>query len=385
MILFWVFLARMWSVDTFGQFSTVFAWVAIYGLVTDLGLDFWVTQQTSLNKVDAYPRVLVKFKLWSSLLFGLLFTGFAYLFDLPLLVFVTFLFGTYILNISHFFSCYLRGCEKLSTEAIISVIRNVLFIVSASIGVYFGGQLMWVGVCYTASCLMTALMTAVAVKQMGFKLSAITMTLATPLKTSFNVWITFLLVGLSVKVDILMLGFLANETQVAHYSAAARIFEGGLLLATAFVLTLFPALTRSYTSQPADYYHVVIKYCKLLLFIVVIAAVIGAVVGGSLFTTFYGQSYQPSAAIFIYLMLILPVSAVVHFLYTALVIAKQAQAVIILLLLGFLLNVLLDWLLIPGYLLNGVMASFYIKEMALLVGLAGLLYRLRKKDLLASA
>lgn len=380
MILLWVFLARQWTVQAFGQFSSVFAWVAVYGLVADLGLDFWVTRQTALKKSQAYPLNLVIFKLLFSLLTAALFVLLAWLAGLPMRVFLIFLGGTILLNLSHFFSCYLRGCEKLSTEAMISLVRNSLFILLAATGVYYQQQLLWVAICYSVSCLLTAIMTWFAVKRHGFVLCHQRLPLSVPLKTAFGVWITYLLVGLSVKLDILLLGQFGDEKQVALYSAAARIFEGGLLLATAFVLTLFPVLTKTVSNQPAAYYSQVIKQGKLLLLLTLVAAVAGMVLGSQFFTLLYGPQYQQSRQLFIYLMMILPVSALVYFLYNVLVIAARAKPVMILLALGVVINVVLDWWLIPLLGVEGVIVSFYIKECVLLLGLFMLLQVLKKKE-----
>ena len=371
----WIFLARMWPLQTFGQFSLVFAWASVYGLVIDLGLDFWVTKVASIDSQKAYSMTLVRFRVISAALIGVVFYLIGLYFGHESFHLALFLFGVFLLNIAHFFSCYLRAIERLSVEAILSMVKNITFVVLAAIGVMFDRQVTWVGGSYVASNVLYFILTYCALARTKFSCKAAAQPMKDILKQSLPIWISALLLGLSIKLDLILLGKLVDAEVVAQYSAAVRIFEGCLLLATAFVLTSFPALSRAAGGPKDAYRALVIKHGKLLILLSTGAAMLAGTIGGNLFTLLFGEQYQSSVMVFLILMLVLPISTLVIFLYNALIIGHKTRPVILVLLIGVLINFILDILLIPVMVIDGVLLSFIAKELFLLLGLSMLFFK----------
>jgi len=112
-----------------------------------------------------------------------------------------------------------------------------------------------------------------------------------------------------------------------------------------------------------------------------VASVLGIAVGCLLFVALSGGSYQPSVSLFAYLVLILAVTALVSFLYQAMIIAERIKRVIVVLTVGGTANLLLDWLFIPSLLVKGVILPFYIKEGLLLGGFILLFYLFKQQVL----
>jgi O-antigen/teichoic acid export membrane protein len=345
--------------------------------VIELGLDFWVTKKSSIDKTDAYTASLIAFRYLSAVLTGFVFYFIGVWFGYAKLPLALFLSGALVLNLAHFYSCYLRGIEKLSVEAILSIVRTIFFVAMAGLGIYLGFEISWIALSYLVANVIYGLFTWHALKKYQFALSNRSSSFGAILRVTMPVWISALLLGLSIKLDIILLGELADADSVARYSAAARIFEGCLLLATAFVLTLFPKLSREAADENSRYDVTVFNYGKLLLLIAICAAGLAGVIGGYSFTFFFGENYQSSVQVFVILMVLLPISTLVVFFYNALIIAQQSAKTIVCLCVAVLINVVLDFILIPSMAINGALTAFICKELFLLLCFGFLIYRSR--------
>lgn len=369
-VLLWVFLARMWSLSEFGQFSLIFAWTAIYGLVIELGLDFWATRQGAIDRHKTFSKPLLYFRLYSGVLLGIVFLVVGLYNNYDFFPLMLFLCGAYILNIAHFLCCYLRAIEKLSIEANLSILRNLSYVTMAGLGVYKGFDISWVATCYLGANSLFLLLTWICIRNNGFSVVTASTPIPEILKTTIPVWVSALLLGLSIKMDLIVLGELGNTDMVAHYSAAARIFEGCLLLATAYVLTLFPLLSRQYTERPEHYRDVVKRFGRLLLVLSVFASLVAILAAYWGFIWLFGEEYRQGSRLYMWMMLVFPFSVWLQFLYNALIIAGHSLQVILALVLAAVVNLLLDFWLIPQYHLYGALTAFVVKEMLLLLSLA---------------
>jgi len=293
-VFLWILLARVWNLEDFGQFSLIFAWTAIYGLVMELGLDFWVTKKASTHPNQAFSTSVIIFRIVSALCLGVafFFVGKANGYDSSALF--LFLSGAFVLNIAHFFSCYLRATERLSVEAILSILRNVFYVSSAGIGVFYGANIEWVGISYLCANIAFFVFICFVLRHFKFKVALHFYNLLDIVKQSLPVWVSGMLVGLSLKTDLILLGEFSDNTVVARFNAAIRIFEGCMLLATAFVLTLFPLLSRESIKSQSSFYVLIRGYGRLLFIISLLLslATIGFATVG--FTWLFGQEYQES-------------------------------------------------------------------------------------------
>lgn len=372
----WIIIARQSTIADFSSFSVVYTWASIYGLVIDLGLDFWSTRQTAIKPKLGFPINLVVFRVFTILFLGLVFFFIGVAFNQPPVLLALFIGGAGCLNLSHYISCFLRGSELLSLEALLSIVKNLSFAYFAIDGLYKGYGIVWVGWSYLFTNLTYLFLTILFCKKHGFVLASAFISISTVLKNSWLVWITILLLGLSIKLDITLLEWLNEDNAVANYSAAARIFEGCLLLATAFSITLFPRLSRYFESEPYDYRGHVWRYARLLFGLSVFASLIGGGIGHFCFSWFFGEHYQNGRQLFVYMMSVFPIGALVIFLYNALIAAKRGGEVFLWLSSALMLNILIDYLLIPRYGEYGAFYGYLGKDTYLLIGFSWTLWKL---------
>jgi len=377
LVFLWVLIARVWSVDAFGRFSAIFSLTAVYGLVIELGLDFWVTQQTALGKKGVFSYALIRFRCVSAFCIAVLFCLVGALLRFELIPLMLFIFGAYSLNIAHFFSCYLRGIEKLNLEAILSLIRNVGFVAIACVGLLYGLSLWWIAFSYLFTNVLYGLATVIVIRQHQFEISLKSINLTSILSHSIPIWITGLLFGLTIKLDILLLESFSSAHDLGQFSSAARIYEGGLLVGIAFALTLYPQLSRQVSKSLEQYPKVIFGFSLLLLSMALLATLIGIFIGQPLFIALFGDAYTDASELFFYFICLYPISILVVFLYHSLIVAHKTYWVISILSFGVILNIMFDWWLIPLYGAEGALVTFAIKE-ALLLGCFVMVLLLRR-------
>lgn len=379
-VFLWIYLSHNLAITSFGEFNLIFTLVAIYGLFTDFGIDFWVTKRGATSPTTAFFRNLARFRIVLGVIVGIIFLLVAYIRGYSLFPSILFLFGAYILNIAHFFSCYLRAIDKLDIEAKYSIIRNIMYVGLSVAGVQTGGGVTWVSLSYLIANSLFLICILYSVKKNNFFISSESQSIYLVLKSSIPVWLCGLVVGLSLKVEIIFLDEFLGKNEVAVFSTASRLFEGALLLATAFVLTMFPFLSRCFSDSPKVYKKEVVKHGVLLLALVVLFSVVLALLSPSLFSMFYDQEYQQGAHLLTLLALVLPISVMVHYLHNVLTIADGSKVLLISLTISLTFNVLLVLYLIPLFHIEGALMSFAIKETVLLLMLLVSIYRLRIDD-----
>jgi PST family polysaccharide transporter len=159
-----------------------------------------------------------------------------------------------------------------------------------------------------------------------------------------------------LKIDIVMLKHLVNESEVGIYSVASRISETWYFIPTIIVTSFFPSLLEARKKGRDLYVRRMQKLNDILLLLSTVIVIIILVLAEFLITLLYGQEYSAAtpilqihifAGIFIFMRALLSKWLIIeHLLKYSLV--TQAS--------GAILNVLLNFLLIPAY--HGVGAAF---------------------------
>lgn len=108
---------------------------------------------------------------------------------------------------------------------------------------------------------------------------------------------TALLSDLLFSADILLLGFLVDETAVANYKAAILIPANITFLSLVFMQTDFPKLAKNYKNKEflKDY---VLNYYKIFLPICVLISSIGLFYSEDILQLFFGLKYTHNGTVF---------------------------------------------------------------------------------------
>ena len=166
-----------------------------------------------------------------------------------------------------------------------------------------------------------------------------------------------------LRIDVIMLSKMIGNEEAGIYSAAARITEACQVFPEALLMAMFPRLLTLHKSEPQEYLHKLGWLFQLLFFAGLIVATLGFVLSPFVIPWLFGEKYLPSvnviqihlwACCFIYMR-----SMLSHWL----VAESFAQFSLVSHGLGAVVNLALNFLLIPEY---GAQGAAYATILAVL-------------------
>jgi len=370
LIVLWAVLGRYWSVQGFGQFNYIFAYVSIAGIFIDFGLDVLLTRNIAHSSGNI-PTSYWKLKFLCSTIFFSVFFILGLFLAIPIIVLLTLLAGSLALSFTAFLNALLRARDKLDVEAKIGIIQKGIFILASIYGVsVLQMHMLWVAQCYAMSHFVGLALTLFSIKKY---------TLINPQETNqdinssktvfYSAWPLFLvaLLGvLTLRVDIFLLQVLLGDESVGIYTAAMRLVEGTIVLGSAYQAAIFPKLVKQLANQ--EKFNTLFKEAiKHLILGALLITIPGMLLSHWLIELLYGHTFIQSSEI---LMSLLPAILLVYqtTLLGSVVIAISKQSHYMLIL-GFalLINIIIDYIAIQSFGTMGAVIGFWAKEIGLII------------------
>lgn len=174
-------------------------------------------------------------------------------------------------------------------------------------------------------------------------------------------------VSLYVRIDQVMLRYLATDKDLGIYTAAVKLSEPFYVVATLLLSSLFPAIVNGLQISYEEYSKRIQKLYNLLLWIAIICSIIITLFSSLIIDAIYGIDYISSKSVLIIYFWASPFVFLGVVAGNAMMIEKKQKYSIIMTCLGAITNVVLNFILIPLYGVNG--AAF-----ATLVSYAGASY-----------
>ena len=173
------------------------------------------------------------------------------------------------------------------------------------------------------------------------------------LQDSWPLILSGLAVSTFAKIDQVLLKFLVNEAGVGFYSAAVRIVEAWYFIPMAITTSIFPAILNAKQTNEFEYKKRLEKLYDLMSVISIGIAIIISALSGTIIQLFYGERFISSAPVLsIYIW-----SGVATFLGVAsnqfLIAENLTKLSLYRSVFGMVANILLNFLLIPLYGING--------------------------------
>lgn len=271
----------------------------------------------------------------------------------------------------------LRSLKKISQAALPeSIIKPVAFALLIGAGIVFYQNSLSAPQIFFLSFISTVL--ALALAEFWFKRAApkqLSKAVASAnsrlwLKVSIPLFAVTALLFLMKRIDSIMLGMMLDNTQVAYFGAASRISDLARFGLTAVNMIAAPMISGLYHSAKHEELQRVIRLSAQAIFVITLILTLGLSLGGQWLLGFFGTDFRLAFSPLIILMIGQAVSAFsgsVGFLMSLTGHHNQAALFVLGVLL---LNVSLNFLLIPQFGMNGAAvatsASFIIWNMAAL-------------------
>jgi PST family polysaccharide transporter len=176
---------------------------------------------------------------------------------------------------------------------------------------------------------------------------------ASLLKNSWPLFLSVMAVMIYMKIDQVMIGEMMGDQEVGTYSAAVRLVEMWYIVPAIIASSIFPALYKLKSDNPERYLQRIQQFFDFMVVVPVVAGILITIVAEPLVVLIYGSEYLDAVEVLkIYIW-----SSVFVFLMIATGSYLIAENKTIFLLfrytLGMLINVFLNWQLIPVYGIEG--------------------------------
>lgn len=384
-LIFNFILARLLTVNSFGSYNLILAFVAIFSFLPDLGVNL-IAQRDLAFKPKKYPRLIGQ-----TLIVNLSFS---------LITFITILalFPVYFRNQSLLNLIFLTAMtlvltslrtvaklgfdasQKMSISASFTVINSLFSVLGSLIGFLFTHNIfgLFVGN-LIATFLSLVLEWGIALHffplpRISFHLSPLILFLKQGLPLSLAAATAII----ATKLDILILGRLLTSLQVGWYVAATSlIFAAIQLFNVPLMVAAYPALGKIRTS-PSQFKRIIYQLLLLILLWTILFVIFAQLFAQPILTFSFGRPYLPASASFRLLSLIVPFASLSALLYKILIILNRQQLYFWISLFGVIINLSFNLILIPKMGINGAAITAVITQLSLF-----LIYGYQVRSLLA--
>ena len=364
LLFFHILFANLVGAKGYGEFSFVFvAGVIILQPSLDMGLNQLITKWVSRGNTEVIRNSFqIKSRVSVVLLPLVILLGWWY--GIHPILLGTILIYFLINTIQQSLFGILRGLEDLRPESITVALQNLLALAVLWIFVNYEIEEAWVGslVLMLSRCAGTVLVSGIIWKKYLLKLKNYEN--SKTLQRTPNLWQEALTLGLVLfliqfyfRIDTIMLGLLSSKTEVGLYSVAFNLMEGTFFIPSIVMAAIFPGLSQ--TKQFLNYFR------KGFLML----SLTGIIGGGAVFLLaeliikmFFAEEFQGSGEILKILAFAIPIVFWGYLMTQSLVALDHNRIYLAITTFAVLLNVLLNYWLIPEYGAEGAAIATVITE-----------------------
>ena len=364
LLFFHIIFANLVGTSGYGEFSFVFVGgLILLQPILDLGFNQLITKWISRGNTEVI-RLSFRIKGFTSIVLIPLVLVIGWWMEISLLLLVTVLIFFLINTLQQSLFGILRGLEDLRPESFTVSLQNILACVVLGIFVFQDIAEPWIGslVLMLTRFVGTVLVSVVIWKKnlTDFKKSIST----SETLVSKKLWNEAITLGLALfliqfyfRIDTIMLGLLVSESEVGLYSVAFNLMEGTFFIPTIVLVVIFPRLSQ--TQYFSAYFR---KGALILSFTGIVVGVAVFFLANSIMRLFFAPEFQYSADVLHILALAIPLVFWGYLMTQSLVALDCNRTYLGITFGGVLINVLLNFCLIPEHGASGAAAATVITE-----------------------
>ena len=372
--LFSAVFARYLGVQNYGIYTFAAAFVALFKVFSDLGLNTLLIREISRyrERTSYFFGNALGIEVSLSWTFTLLAVALVYLLGYELEIIVLVLLFAVMqsidtigwINLSTF-----NAYERREYEGLIKVAGKFTFITAGLMGVFLQLPLVEIVVLFViASALQLVFNYIVLIKKVVRPKISITVS-AWPslLKVSLPFALTALFFDLYFNIDMIMLSYISGNEAVGWYSVAFRTFNLFSIIPVALTGSIWPLFSRMHLESSENLTRAFSKSVEYLLLLAIPASIGTMLVSELLLPLVFGNEYANSVIalqILITSLIFLFVNYISMFTLGAI---NKPHLGAISLLIGLIANISLNLILIPNYGYNGAAFALVLSEIVLFI------------------
>jgi len=367
-----VFATRKLGVEGWGIFSYALAFVSLFFIFGDLGINTFVTKEMSKDNANKYKYLATStiVKITILIILFLVALLLAPIFgNIKLSFYMVFVLATFLLSeaIREFAMSVNRSLQKMETEGFSKILINLLIACFGLILITRNADPLSLAMAYMAASLLATIYILWAIKD---ELKKIEWRFS---KESFRVIYNFSwpiviisLFGFLFGIDTIMLGQMRSATEVGLYTTAQRLISFLAIVPGFIGISIFPILSRNENND--EKLGGIFEKAMIIIMAVGIPMAVGGIIfSKEIVLLILGTRYIDTIPVFAVLMISILASFPNIFL-TNLIFSKSLQRLFITVTsFGVFLNIALNFWLIPKYGAFGAAISTTIAELIIMI------------------
>ncbi len=298
--LFFVYLARRWSQEGLGEFTTVLAIFFLLYQLPLLGLHIPVIRELAQNP-ERSPSVIGNLTIISlvvAVILGLLLGMFGLLSYPAVMQGALWLVAISLLPgaIAGVAEAELMAGERMSYIALVNAIELVVRTGAWCILVWMGAGLVELAAALLAGRVLTAALylrggLAGKLWRASYDIRGVRL-----LMSAAPVYMGLVVLTAAIsRMDFVLLSKLADLEQVGLYSAPYKLYEAGMMVPTILIVVVFPGVARLSARSASALDEAARQLCRVWLTLGLPVAVAGVVLAAPVLQFFFGESFLPAA------------------------------------------------------------------------------------------
>jgi len=379
---FSVFVVRRLGGESYGQYMTVLAYVNIFAIFSDLGLAPYALREIAKDKSKTFNLFsnVVALRLLLSIPAVALATGSAWFSGRdPALVWGIFVYscGLFIYAVQGPLDALLIAKERLDYSSLFSVINQLVFVMLGTLVLVQGyGVLGLIGASLMAVLVPTVLSAGTIRRRLGgLQVQVTPRDWGYLLKRALPFGVIGFTLGLSYKVDTVLLQYFWGDAETGWYNIAYNLIFMLTTISHAVNVSLYPSMVRQHATAPDQMGQIYSRALKYLFALSVPVAVGTTVLADQIIVFLYTPAASPAILPLRILIWVLPLMFLTELLGNIVVIHNQERRVARAIGISTGVNVVLNLILIPSLGLRAAAVVTVITEAVLVVQYLWLLRR----------
>jgi O-antigen/teichoic acid export membrane protein len=297
-------LARYLGSTEFGRYSFIFAFIFLFGIIADLGVNIIVVREISRDRSVAEKMLgnalALKIFLSAAAIFLSLLT--VNLLNYPestkILVYIA-SFSLFISSLTGIYGSMFRVLLEMKYAVVAGIIGQICLVTLIFIIIALKGTLYHMISATVIANAIGLLFTFLFSRRFAIpKLELDIQYIKNILKPAIVLGLSGVFVIIYYRIDIIMLSLMQNDTVVGYYSAAYRLIDPFIFIPMAFMASLFPLMSQYFKSSPStnklvDTYTLSLKYMILIAFPIAIGVTL---LSENIILIVFGDEFSPAGA-----------------------------------------------------------------------------------------
>jgi len=362
-----IYIARYLGPSNYGLLSYVISFVGLFSFLTSFGIDNIVSREIikDYNKKDELIGTAFYLKLIGSIvaiicivIFSILTTKDIFTLGLIWLFSLNFIPQSFNILETYFQS------QVLSKKVVLSqIISNFVSIILKIICISFGKGIFWLIIIYIIETTVCSSLLLFSFRHFGNHIKKWKFNFHTTkslLSSSWPIMISSIAVGIYMKIDQVMIKNILNNEQAGIYAVAVKLSEIWYFIPGIIASSFLPALINAKKNNKTIYESRLQRLYSTVFWLSIIIALISTIFSRQIIYLLFGNQYIEAATtlkIYVWGGIGISIGAILN---QYLLIENKIKINFILTMIGAVVNIVLNYILIPFYGINGAAFATFI-------------------------